>query len=125
VHAPEDFYDANGLDVRFTPYTYGPYKVSEHFKPAPSGVFVFIDEHEESINSGLFLIPQGGCSWWNSLPADRHRQGSNLSFLDGHVEHWRWKVAKVYKGFLAAATVGDDANDLARLQDATPQDLIR
>ena len=39
----------------------------------------------------------GTTMWWD-LPANRHTQGANLSFADGHVEHWRWVVPKVCQG---------------------------
>jgi prepilin-type processing-associated H-X9-DG protein len=29
------------------------------------------------------------------MPTDRHNQAANLSFADGHVEHWKWLVPKV------------------------------
>jgi prepilin-type processing-associated H-X9-DG protein len=30
-------------------------------------------------------------NWWD-VPANRHNQGCNFSFADGHVERWKWKV---------------------------------
>jgi prepilin-type processing-associated H-X9-DG protein len=33
--------------------------------------------------------------WWD-LPANRHNQGCNFLFADGHVEHWKWRVPKVF-----------------------------
>ena len=33
--------------------------------------------------------------WWD-LPSSRHMRRGNLSFADGHVEHWRWAVPKVF-----------------------------
>jgi prepilin-type processing-associated H-X9-DG protein len=30
------------------------------------------------------------------MPADRHNQGANLCFADGHAERWKWRVPKVY-----------------------------
>jgi prepilin-type processing-associated H-X9-DG protein len=32
---------------------------------------------------------------WFDLPANRHAQGCNFSFADGHAEHWKWKVPKI------------------------------
>jgi prepilin-type processing-associated H-X9-DG protein len=33
-------------------------------------------------------------AWWD-VPANRHNQGCDFSFADGHVERWKWKVPKV------------------------------
>jgi len=76
-----------------------------HFKritgiknPSPTGLIVFMDVHEDEILDTLFGIPVevnwwGVGNWWD-LPANRHSQGCNFSFADGHVEHWRWRVPK-------------------------------
>jgi prepilin-type N-terminal cleavage/methylation domain-containing protein/prepilin-type processing-associated H-X9-DG protein len=60
--------------------------------PGPTEVFVFIDDHENTVDDGIFVI--GGRDWFD-YPADRHRQGANLSFLDGHVESHHWGSAKI------------------------------
>jgi prepilin-type processing-associated H-X9-DG protein len=100
----------------------------------PALVFGFIDEHEASIQSGLFIISQparitkdaGTTTWW-TLPADRHQQGCNLSFLDGRAEHWRWQAPKVFR----AGTHGTppasrlDLEDHKRLQEKVPHDVLR
>jgi prepilin-type processing-associated H-X9-DG protein len=131
LFSPESFYEANGVDARPTNYPWGPFKVSQHHLPPPSGVFVFIDEHEQSIDAGTFVIEQPrrvvSDSWtdsWQSLPADRHQQGCNLSFLDGHVEHWRWKSPKRYEGWATRAN-GGDLEDRQKLQEALPRDVVR
>jgi prepilin-type N-terminal cleavage/methylation domain-containing protein/prepilin-type processing-associated H-X9-DG protein len=125
-------YNANGIYMTPDMYPWGRYKVSDHQNPGPSGVWVFIDEQEQSIGPGDFILDQpvsvsGGDPqeppWWLSLAADRHRLGCNLSFLDGHGEHWKWKAAKIYKGFKVTANPGGDSDDLRRLQDAVPHDL--
>jgi prepilin-type processing-associated H-X9-DG protein len=59
------------------------------------------------------------------LAADRHKQGCNLSFLDGHVEHWRWKAPKVYRFSESPATPGGDLEDHRRLQECVPHDAMR
>ena len=128
VHAPEDFIEGNDLHLRSIYYKFGPYKVCEHHSPPGSGVFVFIDEQEASIMSGAFMIGQpawvngGSGNDWGSLPADRHRRGCNLSFMDGHVEHWRWKSDKVFRGYWKPAIAGGDLDDLHRLEEAVPHD---
>jgi prepilin-type N-terminal cleavage/methylation domain-containing protein/prepilin-type processing-associated H-X9-DG protein len=124
-------YNANGLDTVPQTYLWQQVKLSTMHRPSPSGVFGFIDEQEQSIDAGPFLCEQpawvpggdGNVVNWYSLPADRHSQGGNLSFLDGHVEHWQWKAPKLYKEFLAQATVGGDRTDLARLKEVLPHDV--
>lgn len=68
------------------------FRACEIAAPGPSEIFVFIDDHEKSVDDGIFVI--GGRDWFD-YPADRHRQGANLSFLDGHVERHRWDSAKI------------------------------
>jgi prepilin-type processing-associated H-X9-DG protein len=106
--------------------------MSDHHNPQPSGVFGFIDEHEQSIDAGMFIIEQprwvtsdATTHCWYSLPADRHRQGCNLSFLDGHVKHWQWKAPKRYHGWLIPPTSPADLADHQRIQEAIPHDVVR
>lgn len=57
----------------------------------PSGLFVFIDEHEDSISGGDFLVsPTPGRAGWADHPASRHSGKGLLSFGDGHTEFRRW-----------------------------------
>jgi prepilin-type N-terminal cleavage/methylation domain-containing protein/prepilin-type processing-associated H-X9-DG protein len=60
--------------------------------PDPSSIFVFIEEHPDSINDGYFLN-RPGTPEWVDLPASYHRGGANLSFADGHMEFRRWRNA--------------------------------
>jgi len=68
---------------------------SEIVNPGPVHVYAFIDEDDRTINDGTFFSPDEP-DWrkWGDLPAIRHAVGSNLSFADGHVEHWRWRWLK-------------------------------
>jgi prepilin-type N-terminal cleavage/methylation domain-containing protein/prepilin-type processing-associated H-X9-DG protein len=58
-------------------------------RPGPSQAFVFIDEHEKSINDGWFAIDMRGDRGLIDAPAVRHDKAFTLSFADGHVEVWR------------------------------------
>ena len=75
-------------------------KSTEIKNPTPDGLFVFIDVQEDEIIDDQFGIPVAPDWWsmgnWWDLPANRHNQGCNFSFADGHVEHWKWQVPKLY-----------------------------
>ena len=89
----------NGIsyDLSFDIPHYG--KSTQIKNPTPTGLIVFLDVNENEIIDTEFGIPvevewwsQG--NWWD-MPGNRHNQGCNLSFADGHVEHWKWKVPKL------------------------------
>ena len=70
-------------------------KQSSFQNPGPAKAFVFIDNHPGNTAGGSFSVVQPGSGWnWGHFPGARHQNGANLSFADGHVEHWRWKEAK-------------------------------
>ena len=87
---------------------------------APTELFVFIDTDEDDIWDSTFgVLPANHPYWanyWIDIPADRHMQGGNLTFADGHVEHWKWRANK--NGLLLGqrAANDDDLQDLRRLQ---------
>ena len=63
--------------------------------PHPSDIFVFVDEHPNSINDGYFLnkSPENnywGEAEWDHLPASSHNRSATFSFADGHAELHRW-----------------------------------
>ena len=69
------------------------YKADDFIRPGPSETFVLLDEHEDSINDGFFLVgDMDSRSWgWNDVPASRHRRADILAFADGHMEKHRWR----------------------------------
>src|SRR6202012_877611 len=72
----------------------------------PTGLFVFIDTDENDIWDSTFGVMPSDSYWseyWLDIPADRHRRGCNITFADGHVEHWKWRAAK------AVLTLGEPA----------------
>jgi len=58
---------------------------------SPSMTFVFIDEHQDTINDGFFVNTLDEYKWGN-LPASYHNGASSLSYTDGHTEPRRWVV---------------------------------
>jgi len=72
--------------------------------PRPSEIFVFLDEHPDTIDDGYFLdkateytsSAYGGSDYntaeWLDLPATYHNNATAFSFADGHSEIHRWVV---------------------------------
>lgn len=60
----------------------------------PTEIFVFLDEHPDSINDGFFAYCTGDgspeVSQWGDLLASYHNGADGLSFADGHAEIRRW-----------------------------------
>lgn len=100
------------------------YKFTGIIQPPPSNLFVFIDTQEEDIwdaTFGIFSPDSPWAGYWLDLAADRHSRGANLSFADGHVEHWHWQAAKIFEGVYWPASSPADLLDLQRLeQDVKP-----
>lgn len=63
--------------------------------PQPAQIFIFIEEHPDSINDGYFLNKPESFEWLD-LPASYHDGSANLSYADGHIEpyHWRFGSTK-------------------------------
>jgi len=57
--------------------------------PQPAQIFVFVDEHADSINDGYFLN-KAYYHRWVDLPASHHNGAASFSFADGHSEMHRW-----------------------------------
>jgi prepilin-type N-terminal cleavage/methylation domain-containing protein/prepilin-type processing-associated H-X9-DG protein len=55
----------------------------------PANIFVFLDEHPDSINDAYFLNLADDLVWVD-LPASYHNGAASFSFADGHVEAHRW-----------------------------------
>ena len=85
-----------------------------------SRAFVFLDESEFSINDGVFEVYRAPSQTWIDVPSDRHSNGGNLSFADGHCEYWRWRAPKQvqHQGYTVISSA--DEQDLQQLQAALP-----
>jgi prepilin-type processing-associated H-X9-DG protein/prepilin-type N-terminal cleavage/methylation domain-containing protein len=94
-------YPAHSFTIEFPSM---PHKLSQIVRPPPSKTFVFMEEQEVSIDDGLWnnnpsalavpgepiLANPADPPKWTTLPADRHNQGANIAFADGHVEPHKW-----------------------------------
>jgi prepilin-type N-terminal cleavage/methylation domain-containing protein/prepilin-type processing-associated H-X9-DG protein len=57
---------------------------------SPAQAFVFIDEREEDIDDGYFLVFMDREDAWGNMPAIYHNGAAGLSFADGHAEIRKW-----------------------------------
>jgi prepilin-type N-terminal cleavage/methylation domain-containing protein/prepilin-type processing-associated H-X9-DG protein len=105
---------------RVLPYLPSFQNLTQIRNPKPADLFVFIDVHEDQIADSLFGIPLPGDPFdgiWFDLPANRHYDGCNLSFADGHVEHWKWAVPKVSRALGQAVEPTEEWRDYERVRD--------
>jgi prepilin-type N-terminal cleavage/methylation domain-containing protein/prepilin-type processing-associated H-X9-DG protein len=82
--------DPGELTNRFNPQFIQFFRLSD--MPRPSHVYVFLEEHPDTINDGFFMNRWDEDKWGN-LPASYHNGAANLSFGDGHIESHRWVLS--------------------------------
>ena len=69
-------------------------KATDLKTPGPASIFVFLDEHPDSINDIEFMVNPGqtpGSISWRDLPASLHNRAGSFSFADGHSEIHKWQ----------------------------------
>jgi len=81
-----------GFNVN-NPYYQQYFKITAVLQP--SQIFVFLDEHPDSIDDGYF-INRANESEWIDLPASYHNRAAEFSYADGHSEPHRWRVPSTY-----------------------------
>jgi prepilin-type N-terminal cleavage/methylation domain-containing protein/prepilin-type processing-associated H-X9-DG protein len=64
--------------------------------PGPAMTFVFLDERQDSINDGFFIVdmdsyPNMATTQVVDLPASYHDRAAGFAFADGHSEIHQWK----------------------------------
>lgn len=73
--------------------------LSSMLRPGPSMTFVFLDERQDSINDGFFVVdmdsyPNMATTHVVDLPADYHNRAAGFAFADGHSEIHQWKDSR-------------------------------
>jgi prepilin-type N-terminal cleavage/methylation domain-containing protein len=58
----------------------------------PTMIWVFLDEHPDSINDGCFST-LAAANTWNDLPASYHNGACGFAFADSHDEIRKWRDA--------------------------------
>jgi prepilin-type processing-associated H-X9-DG protein len=113
--------DNVGLDPRVK------LKYDQLIEPRPDSVFVFIEEHPNSIwTPGFTVLAKDkftiASANLGSTPSDRHYQGCHISFADGHVEFWKWYAEKSgTPSFRLSTAPAREMNDVRRLQQVMPK----
>lgn len=114
-------YTAGGANVN-NPHYRQFFRMSQIYDP--SWIWIFIDEHPDSVNDGYFL--NKAYDWeWNDLPASFHNGAANLAFADGHVETHTWRVGSTRKparpdgANLPFAVPVDERDDFLWLRERT------
>jgi len=87
----------------------GPWRIyrkdSDFVDPGPSQTIVFLDEREDSINDGMFVVDMGGYPGQSAqfrivdIPASYHNGSGGFSFADGHSETKKWTDARTVESF--------------------------
>lgn len=107
------------------------HRFSQIKEPPPANAFVFIDEHEHSIDNARFVIASRGDWRWIDFATTRHNNGCVLSFADGHAEIWRWQepntieIGKMKPWIQGPPGVPGKDRDLRRIHDTIPRLPIR
>jgi prepilin-type N-terminal cleavage/methylation domain-containing protein/prepilin-type processing-associated H-X9-DG protein len=59
-------------------------------RPSPANLWVFVDEHPDSINDGSFFNAQRNLEWID-MPSNQHNGACGFAFADGHSEIHKWR----------------------------------
>jgi prepilin-type N-terminal cleavage/methylation domain-containing protein/prepilin-type processing-associated H-X9-DG protein len=65
-------------------------KTTDVIRPLPANLWVFVDEHPDSINDGAFFNAQLTYEWID-LPSNLHNNACGFAFADGHAEIHKWR----------------------------------
>jgi prepilin-type processing-associated H-X9-DG protein len=108
-------------------------KFSGLHTPGPSGVWVFSDEHPDSIDDALMYTSNYAVTKFTELPGCQHGGGCGMAYADGHAEihHWNGPVMNTHQtvtfqgpndpGVTQQITCSLSDPDMLYLADRTPQ----
>lgn len=93
---------------------------------SPSKCWLFVDEHEDSIDDGWFAVEMLSQAFVD-LPASHHSGGTCLAFVDGHIEMKKWTDPRTRRPLLRQMRFGGpdffpNNNDILWLQQHTTYD---
>ncbi|HUS37660.1 MAG TPA: DUF1559 domain-containing protein [Verrucomicrobiae bacterium] len=92
----------------------------------PSNAWIMLDEHEDSINGGGFVVDvirRGSAAQLIDTPASYHNNACGFNFADGHAEVRRWTderlIVPVRRVTIGTRVQAPNSRDIAWLQDRT------
>jgi prepilin-type N-terminal cleavage/methylation domain-containing protein len=98
--------------------------LSNMLQPGPAKTFVLLDERQDSINDGYFVVQMDGYTGApNSaeeivdFPASYHNRACGFAFGDGHSEIHKWQDNKVINPPAMVVTPDPNSPDIFWLQD--------
>jgi prepilin-type processing-associated H-X9-DG protein len=75
----------------------------------PTEIFVFLDEHPDSIDDGAFFNQPETVTGWINLPASYHNNSGVFSFADGSCSLHRWREADTLRPVELISIIGGPA----------------
>lgn len=101
-------------------------KLSDFRALPPSMAWVLLDEHEDSINGGGFVVDvirRGSAAQLIDTPGSYHHGACGFGFADGHAEIKKWKdgrlILPVKRQTIGTRTPAPDSADILWLQERT------
>jgi prepilin-type N-terminal cleavage/methylation domain-containing protein/prepilin-type processing-associated H-X9-DG protein len=91
-------------------------RLSDIVKPVPAELFVFIDEHPDSINDGWMITNVTDPNNWTDLAASYHGNACGFGFADGHATTHKWREASTAQPVLKVQRNGFSAPNSKDLQ---------
>ena len=111
-----------GVDAGFFIYR----QFADFKRLQPSQAWIMLDEHEDSINGGGFVVDvvrRGSSAELIDTPASYHNNACGFNFVDGHAEVHRWTdsrlIIPVRRQTISTRMQAPDSHDIAWLQDRT------
>ena len=85
-----DKYQEPGNPFGWTQWFYAK-KATDFHTPGPSEVWVFSDEHPDSVDDALMYTSSYPVTSFTELPGSQHGGACGLAFADGHAEIHKWQ----------------------------------
>ena len=111
-----------GMDAGYHIYR----KVSDFRTLTPSMAWTLLDEHEDSINGGGFVVDMiraGSTAQLIDVPGSYHNGACGFGFVDGHAEIRKWKdnrvVLPVQRKTIGFRIQAPNSPDIAWMQERT------